>query len=106
MTNNLLTPRGAVLLSFVFSFLAAAAPPSPVVVQQWNNNGTLYLMPDISDGTNFNLTDWTNTGQPYATGPGGTPGLLALDINGDGKTDLVQAIVYFRRGDCTDMEEP
>ncbi len=64
------------------------------LVQQWNNNGTLYLMPYISDGTNLNLTNWTNTGQPYATGPGGTPGLLALDINGDGKTDLVQQQNY------------
>ncbi len=60
------------------------------LVQQWDNNGTLYLMPYFSDGTNLNATNWINTGQPYTSGPGGTPGLLALDINGDGKTDLVQ----------------
>jgi hypothetical protein len=57
-------------------------------VQQWNNNGTLFLLPYASSGTSVVTQNWVNTGQPYATGPGGTPGLLALDINGDGNSVL------------------
>jgi hypothetical protein len=60
------------------------------LVQQWNNNGTLWLLPYLSNGTSFTATNWINTGQAYGTGSGGTSGLIALDINGDGKTDLVQ----------------
>ncbi len=60
------------------------------LVQQWNNNGTLWLLPYVSTGTSLSTTNWINSGQSYGSGPGGTPGLIAMDLNGDGKTDLVQ----------------
>ena len=60
------------------------------LVQQWNNNGTLYLLPFMSNGTTFVPSNWINTGQGFGSGPGGTPGLIPIDLNGDGKTDLLQ----------------
>ncbi|MBI2779325.1 MAG: VCBS repeat-containing protein, partial [Gammaproteobacteria bacterium] len=55
------------------------------LVQQWNNNGRLFLYPYLSTGTGFNPAgNWIDSGNGF------TPGLMALDINGDGKTDLVQ----------------
>jgi hypothetical protein len=60
------------------------------VVQQWNNNGVLWLLPYISNGGIFSNLNWVNTGQGYGSGPNGRPGLIAMDLNGDGKTDLMQ----------------
>jgi hypothetical protein len=60
------------------------------LVQQWNNQGVLWLMPYISNGSTLATQNWINTGQSYATFPGGTPGLIPMDVNGDGKMDLVQ----------------
>jgi hypothetical protein len=48
------------------------------------------VLPYLSNGTTFVAQNWVNTGQGYGSALSGTPGLLALDINGDGRTDLVQ----------------
>jgi RHS repeat-associated protein len=56
------------------------------LVQGWNNNGTLGLITYLSNGTTFGspLHSWTGQGV-------GAVGFWPMDINGDGKTDLVQA---------------
>lgn len=60
------------------------------LLQQWNNNGVLWLLPYLSNGSTFVATHWFNTTSNYGSGPQGTPGLIAMDVNGDGRTDLVQ----------------
>jgi hypothetical protein len=67
------------------------------LVQQKNIGGNLWLMSILSTGTSFSAGPWTSTGQPFATVgrddprfPYYGPGLLAMDLNGDNKADLVQ----------------
>ena len=60
------------------------------LIQQWNINGTLYLSTFISkgDGT-FAYVPAATTNNGYNSTTGG-PGLIPVDLNGDGKTDLIQ----------------
>jgi hypothetical protein len=60
------------------------------LVQQWNKNGLLSLGTYLSTGSGFQGVGWYNTSQAYASNPDGTPDLLIMDVNGDGKKDLVQ----------------
>lgn len=53
------------------------------LVQQGDRNGTLWLLPIISNGSGFTLGSWFNTGLT------GYQQLLVADINGDGLYDLV-----------------
>jgi hypothetical protein len=80
-----------ITIAGLLPLLSAGTSPTPALVQQLNNGGTLWLLPYVSNGTSFSWGNWLNTGQGYASsGSGGIPGLIALDINGDGLTDLVQ----------------
>ncbi len=58
------------------------------LVQTWNNNGYLYLLTYLSTGTGFTAQSWINTNQNFPSEPNGS--LLTMDVNGDGKKDLVQ----------------
>lgn len=81
------------------------------LIQQWNyGSGTLYLMTYISNGDGTFTAGIQNMGQGFnSTGQGG-PGLIAVDVNGDGRTDLVQqynnggyfaVFTYLSNGDGT-----
>jgi RHS repeat-associated protein len=83
------------------------------LVQQWNNNGCLYLLPYINNGSGgFTVTIFHPNGCSgfNSMDPNQGPGLLPMDVNGDGKIDLVQQwnnngvvslIVYTSVGDGT-----
>lgn len=60
------------------------------LVTQWNNAGTLHVMPIYSTGVGFVKGAWYNTQQGFASGHGGTPNLRTGDVDGDGRTDLIQ----------------
>jgi hypothetical protein len=61
------------------------------LVQQWNNNGSLYFVTWLNGGNGtFNIGVYNPSSGFDSNGAGKGPGLLPLDLNGDGKTDLVQ----------------
>src|SRR5262249_32811737 len=66
------------------------------LVQPWNNGGTLYFITYMSNGDGTYTVGFTSSGNSFDTtgqdqfGTPLGPRLLALDLNGDGKTDLVQ----------------
>ena len=66
------------------------------LVQQWNNGGLLSLNVYFSHGLGADATymltsgGWYATGQSYQSGVGLDPNLLVADVDGDGKSDLVQ----------------
>jgi hypothetical protein len=68
------------------------------LVQSWSSPSQLLLQPLIANGTSFTAQNWFNTYQffnttsnPYGNSSG--PHLLAMDMNGDGKGDLLQQFV-------------
>jgi Salmonella virulence plasmid 65kDa B protein/Insecticide toxin TcdB middle/N-terminal region/FG-GAP-like repeat len=83
------------------------------LVQQWNNGGCLYFVTYINQGNgtfNVNTINPATCNGFDSTGASQGPGLLPLDLNGDGKTDLVQQwnnngtlwlVVYYSKGDGT-----
>jgi RHS repeat-associated protein len=56
------------------------------LVQGWDHNGVLNLITYISNGAGFN----NGTSQDMNAGGTGAVGFWPMDVNGDGKTDLVQ----------------
>jgi hypothetical protein len=83
------------------------------LIQQWNNGGCLYFVTYINKGNgtfNVNTVNPATCNGFDSNGVGLGPGLLPLDLNGDGKTDLVQLwnnngtlwfVVYLSNGDGT-----
>ena len=67
----------------------------------WNRKGSIGLIPILSNGSGFEiLENHTDTSQPTSNS-----GFFAMDVNGDGKTDVVQigkdhvnVITYFSNG--------
>ena len=60
------------------------------IVQVMDSGVKLSLIPYYSTGTGFVMGASLSTGETYATGANGGPNLIAVDLNGDGRVDLVQ----------------
>jgi hypothetical protein len=84
------------------------------LIQQWNNGGTLYFIKYLSNGDGtFTALGSSSSGNGFdstASGGAGDPGLMVIDLNADGKFDLIQLwnnggtlyfITYLSKGDGT-----
>lgn len=56
------------------------------IIQPWNNNGRMALIVYRSNGKGY-YTSWGSSNMKQGSG---TLGLLTADVNGDGKTDIIQ----------------
>jgi len=83
------------------------------LVQQWDNGGKLSLIVYLSNGTGFDAGVEVDTGQTFASA--GTPsssqtltspGLIVVDVDGDGQQDLLQQWNLSNNLSLTVLENP